>query len=181
MNCAKVCIPDFDTVDNKKICIQLFFGCVLYRSISAHWMQGVIFSHFYSELICMQFLSENNQNGCQILGRFSFLKSKSESIFDFRHTPNVLGYFLLSVLTAWLNKVNTHNLGRFSCLNSIKFDSPLHVNQTRRDVNTSDTGCATENIKMNHLPNLALPTYIILIKATSHISSEPITNINISN
>jgi len=38
---------------------------------------------------CMQFLSENHLNGCQIFGRFGFLKTESELNFGFPHIPQI--------------------------------------------------------------------------------------------
>ena len=41
---------------------------------------------------CMQFLSENCRNGCQIFGqfrRFGYFKTETELIFGFVHTPCV--------------------------------------------------------------------------------------------
>jgi len=35
----------------------------------------------------MQFLWENHLNGCQIFGRFGFLKTESELNFGFPHMP----------------------------------------------------------------------------------------------
>ena len=35
----------------------------------------------------MQFASENRLNGCQICGRFRFLKTESEPNFGFLHIP----------------------------------------------------------------------------------------------
>ena len=37
----------------------------------------------------MQFLSKNRLNGCQIFGRFGFLKTESEQNFGFPHIPTV--------------------------------------------------------------------------------------------
>jgi len=37
---------------------------------------------------CIQFLWENRLNGCQIFGRFGFLKTESEPNCDFLHIPN---------------------------------------------------------------------------------------------
>jgi len=37
---------------------------------------------------CMQFLSENRLNVCQIFGLFGFLKTKSEPNFGFPHIPS---------------------------------------------------------------------------------------------
>jgi len=39
---------------------------------------------------CMQFLSENRFNGCQIFGRFGLLKTESEPNFGFPHILTVM-------------------------------------------------------------------------------------------
>jgi len=37
---------------------------------------------------CIQLLSENRLNGCQIFGRFGFLKTESKLIFGFPYIPS---------------------------------------------------------------------------------------------
>ena len=46
------------------------------------------------------FLSENHLNGCQIFGQVSFLKTESEPIFSFLHTPSG---------RLWVQVVNMHS------------------------------------------------------------------------
>jgi len=70
----ELCVPDFDAVVNNNR-----FGSVLKRSFFAHWL------HWISD--CTQLPSENRLNGCQIFEWFGVLKTKSELIFSFSHTP----------------------------------------------------------------------------------------------
>ena len=49
---------------------------------------------------CMQFLSENRLNGCQIFGQFGFLKTESEPKFGFPHIPSIYLYKLFVIKAA---------------------------------------------------------------------------------
>ena len=72
----ELCVPDFDAVVNNNR-----FGSVLKRS--------------FLHIDCIEFQiarscrrkSRNRLNGCQIFEWFGVLKTKSELIFSFSHTP----------------------------------------------------------------------------------------------
>jgi len=68
---------------------KLYFGRVLKRSLSAHLMQASSI-HFLFEwrTACMQFISENRLNKCQIFGRFAESNPNRISVF---HTSYFLG------------------------------------------------------------------------------------------
>ena len=56
---------------------------------------------------CVQFLSENRLNGCQIFGRFSFFLS--ELNFGFPHIPTVYNSGHIKLHKAVTNDLNTDN------------------------------------------------------------------------
>jgi len=76
---------------HSKIYMLNSFGLVLKRSLSAHLMQvKLILFAFYlnGSFYCMQFLSENRLNRCQICARFGFFENpESKQNVSFWHVP----------------------------------------------------------------------------------------------